>query len=60
MPIAVEVAHGHGNWTGASRDGRCRLEGPIAVAYQHRHGSVPGVRDRQILHSIAVEVAHGD
>ena len=42
--IAIEVAHSHGCRTAAPRrEVPCRLEGPIAVAEQHRDGGVTEV-----------------
>jgi hypothetical protein len=37
-----------------------RLEGPIAVAEQHRGAVVAGIGEREILHEVAIEVAHRD
>ena len=36
------------------------LEGSVAVADQHRGGVVAGIREREILHEVAVEIARRD
>ena len=61
--VPVEVRDRDRLRTGAlpEVDRSCRLEGAVAVAEQHRGGVVAGIRQREILHEVAIEVArrHG-
>src|SRR2546429_175074 len=59
--IAIEVAHRQGEEAvgDAHTEGTRRLEGPIAVAQQDRHGAGSRVRHREVWPAIAVEVTDG-
>ena len=50
------MPHGDGRGVSTRGEGPRRLEGPVAVAEQHRDGVGPSVADRQIELAIAVEI----
>ena len=69
--VVVEVAHDHGVRAAARLEGPRRLEGPVAVAEQHRDGGgheggggvvvgVAVVGNHEIHSAVAIEVAHRD
>ena len=60
--VPIEVRDRNRLRTGARREihRSRRLEGAVAVAEQHRGAVVAGIRDREIRHEIAIEVAHRD
>ena len=60
--VPVEVRDRHRLRTGALPEvHRFRgLERSVAVANQHRGGVVAGIREREILHEVAVEIARRD
>ena len=70
FPVRIEIARDHGIRTAPCVKEPCGLEGPIAVAQQHRDGvgddragsivETPIRGNRKIRFAIAVEVAHGD
>src|SRR5207249_7023541 len=59
LAIAIEVVHGDEDRTAAGAEVLRRLEGPIAVADQHRNGGGPIVGHRQVRFAVAIEVARG-
>src|SRR5436189_252922 len=57
--VNVEAADRERRWVIAGGGGRSRRERAVAVAQQHAHGAVAGVRDGEVQKGIVVE-APGD
>src|SRR5262249_8141149 len=58
--VASEVARHDGGWQAAHGVGDLRLEGPVAVAQEHRDVVVRGVGDGEVGPAAASEVACDD